>query len=168
MEYELYHYGVPGMRWGVRRYQNKDGSLTATGKKKVSKEDKLKEKAAKKAAKKERSDDYWKLLESESLVNQTSSNVYATRRLVNETTKANNPAKMQMANTLNAIAEREHSLAKSDYVRVAQDYVKKYGSKTYLKGVVNTKHAQNGRGRVMQILSEDKAYDEFMNSLHGG
>lgn len=28
----LYHHGVKGMRWGVRRYQNKDGTLTEEGK----------------------------------------------------------------------------------------------------------------------------------------
>lgn len=38
MEYELYHWGTKGMRWGIRRYQNKDGSLTDAGKKRYYRE----------------------------------------------------------------------------------------------------------------------------------
>jgi hypothetical protein len=33
MEYELYHYGVKGQKWGVRRYQLEDGTRTEAVKK---------------------------------------------------------------------------------------------------------------------------------------
>lgn len=35
----LNHHGILGMKWGVRRYQNKDGSLTSAGKKRRDKEE---------------------------------------------------------------------------------------------------------------------------------
>lgn len=34
---EIYHHGILGQKWGVRRYQNKDGSLTPAGKRKAAK-----------------------------------------------------------------------------------------------------------------------------------
>ena len=36
---ELKHYGIKGMKWGVRRFQNTDGSLTADGRKRYGSED---------------------------------------------------------------------------------------------------------------------------------
>jgi hypothetical protein len=44
MEYEIYysdelqHWGVKGQKWGIRRYQNRDGTLTEAGKKRYAKE----------------------------------------------------------------------------------------------------------------------------------
>lgn len=37
METQLYHHGILGQKWGIRRFQNADGSLTAEGKKRYTK-----------------------------------------------------------------------------------------------------------------------------------
>ena len=34
---ELYHHGILGQKWGIRRYQNADGTLTPKGKKRYDK-----------------------------------------------------------------------------------------------------------------------------------
>lgn len=49
---ELMHYGVKGMKWGVRRFENKNGTLTPAGKRRYS-DDVYEKKAAYKQAKKD-------------------------------------------------------------------------------------------------------------------
>ena len=47
----LIHYGISGQRWGLRRFQNEDRTLTEEGKKRYSKENREERKAKKKAEK---------------------------------------------------------------------------------------------------------------------
>lgn len=40
--YELYHHGIKGQKWGVRRFRNADGSLTEAGKRRIQNTDPIK------------------------------------------------------------------------------------------------------------------------------
>lgn len=53
--YTLSHHGIKGMRWGIRRFQRKDGSLTRAGQRRLQKqrEDALEKARQAKAAKKQ-------------------------------------------------------------------------------------------------------------------
>ena len=46
---EIYHHGIKGQKWGIRRFQNRNGTLTAAGKKRKSNKTKGLSKEAKRA-----------------------------------------------------------------------------------------------------------------------
>lgn len=48
---QMYHWGIKGMKWGVRRFQNKDGTRTALGKKRERANDKAESDGKKEPAK---------------------------------------------------------------------------------------------------------------------
>lgn len=81
MENSLTHYGIKGQKWGVRRFQNKDGTRTAAGKKRARElsNDELKDAITRKTL--ERS--YDKLHKTTSKVEKTKRVVDASSQLVN-------------------------------------------------------------------------------------
>ena len=51
---ELYHHGILGQKWGIRRYQNPDGTLTEEGKKRYANGNYSESRAAREMAQKDR------------------------------------------------------------------------------------------------------------------
>lgn len=98
---ELFHHGVLGMKWGVRKYQNKDGSLTDAGKKRYDRDVK-----ANNARKKDNriiidgpDADRWvreDLTRAKKTVNSVSDLVESTKKLESSTRPSSSPKKIKM------------------------------------------------------------------------
>ena len=92
---ELMHWGIKGMRWGVRRYQNEDGTLTTAGKKRYDRD--TKDLSEKKKAKYEANPDKWvnEDLNSSRRLADESANLTNKLKNANESAMRNSP-KMKM------------------------------------------------------------------------
>lgn len=99
---ELYHWGVKGMKWGVRRYQNKDGTLTAAGKKRMYREQFDMESKEKKEQRKYTADaTRWAREDTENtkrLVDSTRQATTDVKRMVDTSVRNNPKAKMDLSN----------------------------------------------------------------------
>lgn len=120
-ETELYHHGTKGMRWGVRRYQNKDGSLTPAGQKRYARDQR--ENAGKKKGDRVGQDDpdRWvreDLSRSRKLVDESSGMANKLKGVTESSIRKQPKAKMdlsnmtdqQMRNEINrALLERQYN-----------------------------------------------------------
>ena len=159
---ELMHYGIKGQKWGIRRYQNKDGSLTEAGRKRAIQEYKSDNKTAYELGK--------------------SATVYghATARSMNRTIKLENKLDKQYAKDPTGSKKRTQSLRKKwdasskSTLELAQTYnklkdsaekhcnslIKKYGK----EAVSNIKYSDKKLAKGEYSPKSFKTMDEKTNN----
>ena len=128
MENELMHWGIKGMKWGVRRYQNKDGSLTPAGKKryeqemaKLKEEEKIAKNKLRTQAKLNKLDEKRKEIEA----------LKSGKPITKKTKQSSTPSVKEMSDeelrrTVNRLLmEQQYAKLKPEQVSAGQKFVKK-------------------------------------------
>ena len=170
-EDELYHWGIKGMKWGVRRYQNADGSLTPAGRRRYTNPDGSLNEKGKKYYAKERARliAERKVIKNTQKTNDQLSRLEAQRRNNEALKKANTPKKEETPKHKTAKDMTDEELDKAiarakkedEYNRLRPEPVKKPGfMEDLVTNVIKPAVTQSGKNMLVSVM--DKAVKDLM------
>lgn len=153
---ELYHHGIKGMRWGIRRFQNKNGSLTPAGKKRLSRKERKNLEKAREAAKAKREHEAAK---NRAIKSGSASDVLKFKNELTQQQRSEVEARIGWETRMADLSRKEISAGKKkadkmfNTVGDITDYADK-AAKAY-NTVANIYNAFNKGGKVLPRIDRD-------------
>ena len=143
-ETELKHYGVLGMKWGVRRYQNADGTLTEAGKKRSFHENSSTKKP------KKADPDRWVTEDLRNAKTVVDSNKILARTAKTLNTTASNKHKTTVDTSKLTSHQMQEQLNRR---RLEKEYIKEFSQPVVSKGRKRVDKILNASSTVLDVAS---------------
>ena len=170
LDNELQHFGIKGMKWGVRRYQNKDGSLTPAGKKRYDESDEEREEREKKEkSKKTKAKVATAAISTAAIVTTAAVNKDKIKKGM-EYVNTNKPSKGEKKET--TVDDYKESLKKTQSADKAlqgiREIVNKADDVAYAKKVRNdlTQMTDKELQQAVNRLNMEERYSQVMQQRH--
>ena len=170
LDNELQHFGIKGMKWGVRRYQNKDGSLTPAGKKRYDESDEEREEREKKEkSKKTKAKVATAAITTAAVVTTAAVNKDKIKKGM-EYVNTNKPSKGEKKET--TVEDYKESLKKTQSADKALQGIKELVNKAddvaYAKKVRNdlTQMTDKDLQQAVNRLNMEERYSQVMQQRH--